>query len=352
MKTDFKITMPIQKSDREGGWYVTGVAAGTEVDSEGWRLTEKCIGKMVDQAQGGSVFARDWHERNSIMSDMGQVQKAWVTPSFELGVEVELDQDHPKAQWLWKQLAKGKQFGLSVMGDVPDTGYKVEKSDTGERVVVIDDVEWEEVSFTTKPIYTPSFGTVLRKAIDEAEAKSVPTGDNTSVDDVTPVTTGEQTTETQAEVAVTPTEAQEPAVTTVEKAVSTETAKDAKGLARLVQYHRQMGQLLSDLGIDVNDPTPAPEAVATPDTTVVEKSTDEASSELLALVKSVVASNDALKAEIETLKDRIPETTAPGVTIRKSEAEEAAEAWAQLRATDPRKALSLALEASRQGTRR
>jgi len=348
MKTDFKITMPIQKSDREDGWYVTGVAAGTEVDSEGWRLTERCIGRMAEQAESKSVYARDWHEKNSIMSDMGTVQKSWVTPSFELGVEVELDRDHPKAQWLWKKLGEGKQFGMSVMGDVPDTGYSIEKSN-GERVVVIDDVEWEEVSFTTKPIYTPSFGTVLRKAIDEAEAKSVPAGDNTSVDDVTPVTTGEETTETTpAEVAVAPTEAQEPEVTTVEKAVSTDTARDAKGLARLVKQYHEMGTLLVDLGIDVSAPEPAQEAA--PDATVVEKSTDESKdeSELLTLVKSMVETQVTLKAEIESLKERIPEHSAPGVTVRKSEQEEAAEAWAQLRANDPRTALNLALQAQRQ----
>lgn len=307
---------------------------------------------MTEQPGSKDIYARDWHEKNSIMSDMGQVRKAWVTPDFELGVEVELDQDHPKAQWLWKQLGRGKQFGLSVMGDVPDTGYRIEKSETGERVVVIDDVEWEEVSFTTKPIYTPSLGTVLRKAIDEAEAKSVPTGDTSSMDE-TPVTTGDQQTETQAEVAVAPTEAQEPVVTAVEKAVSTETAKDAKGLTKLVKQYREMGQLLVDLGIDVNSPEPAPEAASSPDTTVVEKSADDSSSELLALVKSMVETQTSLKAEIESLKERIPETSAPGVTVRKSEAEEAAEAWAQLRATDPRKALSLALEAQRaQGVRR
>jgi hypothetical protein len=343
MKTDFKITMPIRKSDRDGGWYVTGVAAGTEVDSEGWRLTERCIGRMVDQAQGGSVYARDWHENNSIMSDMGTVQKAWVTPSFELGVEVELDQDHPKSQWLWKQLGKGKQFGMSVMGDVPDTGYSIEKSN-GERVVVIDDVEWEEVSFTTKPIYTPSFGTVLRKAIDEAEAKSVSTGDSTSMD-VTPVTTDEQTTETPAEVAAAPAEAQEQTVTTVEKAVSTETARDAKGLAKLVKQYHEMGTLLVDLGIDVNEPATAEEAPST-DTTVVEKSVDEASSELLTLVKSLVEANAGMKAELESLKERIPETQVPGVAIRKSEAEEAIETWNTLRRDNPKEALRLALAAT------
>lgn len=347
MKTDFKITMPIRKSDREDGWYVTGVAAGTEVDSEGWRLTERCIGRMAEQAESKSVYARDWHEKNSIMSDMGTVQKSWVTPSFELGVEVELDQDHPKAQWLWKKLGEGKQFGMSVLGDVPDTGYSIEKS-SGERIVVIDDVEWEEVSFTTKPIYTPSFGTVLRKAIDEAEAKSVPTGDNTSVDDVTPVTTGEETTETPVEVAVAPTEAQEQEVTTVEKAVSTTTTRDAKGLAKLVKQYHEMGTLLVDLGIDVNEPAPAQEAEASTDTTVVEKSTDESKddSELLTLVKSVVETLTAQKAEIESLKERIPETSAPGITVRKSEAEEAIETWNTLRQENPREALRLALAAS------
>jgi hypothetical protein len=351
VKTDFNITIPLQKSDREDGWYVTGIAAGTDVDSEDWKLTENCITKFVQQVGERQVPFKDWHAKNTIMSEMGTVEKAWITPNFEMGVEVALDQDHPGAQWLWKQLSKGKQYGMSVAGDVPESGYRIEKSGTGKRIVVIDEAELEEISCTTKPIYTPSFGTMLRKAIDEAEAKSVPTGDKSSVDE-TPVTTDEQTTETTAVVAATPAEAQEQPVTSVQKAVSTDTVRDAKGLAKLVKQYHEMGTLLVDLGIDVS--APATEEAPSTDTTVVEKSTDESTddSELLALVKSVVETNSALKAEIESLKERIPEVTAPGVTIRKSEAEEAFEAWGNLRRDNPKEALRLALEASHASARR
>jgi hypothetical protein len=350
MTVQFKLTVPLAKSDREDGWFITGVAAGTDVDSEGDRITPNAIAKMAEQINTSPVPFKDWHATNTILSDMGEVCKAWLTDDNALGVEVQLDQKHPAAQYLWGKLDDGKQYGMSIQGDAGKYWYSTEKSANGRAVREIDEVLLNEISATTKPIYTPSFGTVLRKAIDEAEAKSVPTGDKSSVDE-TPVTTGESTAapETTEQVAAAPANAPE-VVAEVAKAVSADTARDAKGLAKLVKFHNEMGTLLTELGIDVTASDPAPAAAPSTDNTAeVAKSTDE---ELLSLVRSQSEVIALLKADLETVKERIPETTGPGVAVRKSESEEALEEWNRIRSEDPARALRLALDARHQGERR
>jgi len=39
MSKDFALTIPFEKSEREDGWYITGIAAGIDVDLQGERLS-------------------------------------------------------------------------------------------------------------------------------------------------------------------------------------------------------------------------------------------------------------------------------------------------------------------------
>lgn len=336
---DFKLTIPLQKSERTDGWYITGVAAGTEVDTEGDVLTPECIQKFVNQINNSPVPFRDWHAKNTILSDMGQVEKAWVLPDFQMGVEVELDQDHPGAQYLWRSLDKGKQYGMSVEGKVHDYEYDTaRKSNTGRFGRDIKDVTLDEISATTKPIYTPSFGTVLRKAIDEAEAESVRKGE-TTVETVTPTADAPET-QTLVEEVATPTTSTETPV--VAKAVNAKAARDA--ITELVKHHQAMNAIIEGLGL--SDGAIATKTDST-ETVETAKSATDPTDTTVSLVKSAINEATAsLRAEIESLRERIPETKGPGVLVSKSEAEEAAEIVAELR-KDPRRALRAGLAAQR-----
>lgn len=341
---DFRLTVPLEKSEREDGWYITGVAAGTEPDLEGDILTQSCIEGFADQINEQPVPFRNWHNTNSITADMGEVTKAWIENGSRLGVEVKLDPDNPDAQYLWKKLDQKKQYGMSVEGGIQEYKYDTARvSKSGRPGRVIEKVFLREISATTKPVYTPSFGTVLKKAIDEAEANSIPQGDTTSMTDV-PLENGAVAAETTNLTPESTAPVNDTVEETVEKAVTADTARDAKKLTKLVKMHHEMAELIADLGLD-GETTPAADSNETVDTA---KSTDEAKSDtdFASLVKSSIEEATAtLRAEIESLKSMIPETQAPGVLISKSEAEEAAEALDEIRKAQPRTALRLALAA-------
>jgi hypothetical protein len=346
MQVDWKLTIPLQKSEREDGWYIRGVAAGTEPDLEGDVLTENCIRSFATQINESPVPFKDWHAQNTIMADMGLVEKAWLESGSQLGVEIRLDEDHPSAQYLWKQLGKGKQYGLSVEGGVTKYEFDTARKSKNGFGRNIDEVTLREVSCTTKPVYTPSFGTVLRKALDEAiEAESVAKGETTSMPEVTPQADPAETTQTPvAGEAVAPTSAPAAEETTaVEKAVVAETAKDAKMVERLVRHLRESDSLLEAMGLKGGEIAAPADSQTTTDTAKSEPAAT--GDDLATVVKSLVETIAAQKAAIEDLKERIPEVTVPGV-VHKSQEEEAAEAIAEMR-KDPRVALRAALAAQR-----
>jgi HAMP domain-containing protein len=343
MSVDFRLTIPLQKSERTDGWYITGIAAGTEPDLEGDVLTDNCIKSFADQINTQPVPFRNWHNVNSITSDMGTVEKAWIENGSQLGVEVRLDEDNPDAQYLWKKLAQGKQYGMSVEGGIQKYEYDTaRKSSIGRQGRNIDGVVLREISATTRPVYTPSFGTVLRKAIDEAEeAKSVAQGDTSAMDPL--VQTGESVeAQTPAQAAAAPASAPEAETPAVEKAVNADTARDAKKLAKVFTLARELNTLVAELTPDAQVET-QPAVSDTP--AEVAKSESGTTSELETLVKSFNETTAALRAEIESLKERIPAVPVPGV-LTKSEQEEQAEAVETLR-QNPQLALRAALAASR-----
>src|SRR5687767_4851249 len=90
MPVDFKLTIPLEKSEREDGWYIRGIAAGSEPDLEGDVLTPNCLTRFASQINESPVPFKDWHATNTILSDMGQVEKAWLESGSQLGVEIRL----------------------------------------------------------------------------------------------------------------------------------------------------------------------------------------------------------------------------------------------------------------------
>ena len=334
----FKFTFPIAKAEeRSGGKYLIGIATGPEIDSEGDRVHPTLIAQWADYINsGGEVIYRDWHNKNSSAADLGQVTKAWVTDDNHMGVEVMIDEDNPTAMYIWKKAKQGKQFGMSVFGNVRRYANEYDPN-LKKAVRTFYDATLEEVSNTTRPIYTPSFGTVLAKAVMDANEGNMSEEVKTTPE-APEVTTQPDTTDTGAATApdtgkapeaapATPQPAPEaaPATTdapeTVEKAVKGENKRDEQAMARIVKNWKALGADLEAAGL-LNET----------EETTVEKSESAASEtattpapEVVQLQKSVTE----LAQVVSALADRIPDGSAPGV-LRKAEEKNAVEEIAEI----------------------
>lgn len=184
---EWRYTFPIQKAEeRDGGLFITGLASGPEVDGQNERMDPAVIYKFADQINNKGVrfkedrlVYRDAHAPDGVLRDLGWVNKAWVNDQTQLGVEVELDVANPAAVFLFKNITeRGKKYGMSVAGDVFAAKDEF-LSEVGKAVRTLKDVVLKEISNTTRPAWTPSFGSVISKALDEAvKADSTPQGEN------------------------------------------------------------------------------------------------------------------------------------------------------------------------------
>jgi len=340
-KFDFDLEMPLEKATTEDGrWILKGVAAGTGIDLQNERLSPELVTKFAAQIAQQPVPFLNWHNKNDALAEMGEVVKAWVTPNFDLGVEVELDQDDYRAQKLWRKLdtvnprtGKPYQYGMSVFGKVHD--YKDEYEKSAGRVRTFYDATLEEVSLTTKPIYTPSFGTVLKKAADAASEGDMSEQDTPNVTDEK--VAEEKSVESAKEAAASGQETSEPEVTTaedkvVEKALSSRTKEDAKKIRELVGMHRKMSSLIAELVLS-DDEGATDTASAESSEKVVTKSEDTqtVASDILEKAASEIA---GLRAEINELRERIPATPAPDVLVKKAEEQEFSELMKSMSPSD------------------
>jgi len=215
----FKYTLPIEKAlTRDGKKYLVGLASGPEVDGDGERVTEEAIWSFAKQINEnpGSVPFRDAHAKDGVFRDLGFVTKAWVTDSGHLGVEVELEEENPAAEWLHKQITKGKQFGFSVAGKVLDWAFEF-APEIGKSVRTFKNVVISEVSSTTRPAWTHSLGTVIAKAIQDAENSESDAAVGENVEDE--LQTEQETTEAPA--------VDENTEAAADEAVTEETAEEA-----------------------------------------------------------------------------------------------------------------------------
>ena len=313
---EFKVTMPIQKSDADDGrWVIKGIAAGAGfVDKAGDELLPQAIESLAAQINESPVPFRDWHKTNSISADMGYVVKAMVTPDWQLEVEVELDQDNNDAQYLWKKLEKGKKYGMSVRGN--SERPIIEKGD-GRYISKHHTIHLSEISATTEPFFTKSLGTVIRKAIDDA-MPSLATGENTIMAD----------SKIEGETPV----AQESSAPENDTA-ATEASPSEQLVKSLMADEEFVGLIKSTVSDTVSEAMKAaqPEETTTEDNTEIEKSeeTEEAQTEetpaasesdVAEIVKSAVEEvSKAFAAQIEELANRIPDTSAPAVLVKSEE---------------------------------
>lgn len=192
--TNWRITFPIEKAEqRDDGYFIIGLASGPEIDATDERMDQNLVYRYADQinASGGlSLDAhlpyRDAHAPDGVMRDLGWLTSSWINDDQRLAVEVKLDEENPAAMYLFRQLKRGKKYGMSVAGKVLD--YVDEwVTDVGKTIRTYKDVILTEISNTTRPAWTPSFGSVLAKAISDDGEPVVATGSDTPAEtDVTP----------------------------------------------------------------------------------------------------------------------------------------------------------------------
>lgn len=375
MTATFKYTFPITKSEqRADGKYIVGYASGPEVDSEGERMAPEAIERFAAQINSpdGQLVYRDAHAPDGVLRDLGTIAKAWVNEHFHLGVEVKLDDDNPASNYLWKQLNKGKQYGMSVSGRVLDYGYETVEGFT-HPVRTYKNVVLDEISNTTRPAWYPSFGTVLSKSIKEDAASAAEsTGDSlldnedlldTTVEDATkssePVEAAEETTEKAADEAV---EAVEDGVAPeTDKSDEDESAEDSdvdkagRSISttngkKLLALYNEMTSTLTDLGLlgdESSEKSDSMDEEATLDKSA-EATADDGLAALMAQVEALTKANAEQAARIAEL-EKAPRTPVPAVITdetRKSQDEALADI---LNKADPSDRLRIAFALQTQG---
>jgi hypothetical protein len=329
----FKYTIPVEKAfvGEDGGMRLIGAATGPEVDLEYQRVHPKLIDKWISQINSGAmeVIYDDWHKKDqdSITADLGRVEKAHKDEKGHMWVTILLDEDNPVSQYIHKAARKGKQYGMSIAGDATDW---VDEVIDGHRVRTITDGILERIAHTTRPIWTPSFGTVISKAIDAAQSGSAngetqvaeettvstqPVENTTETTEVTETTTAttDSGAATNPDSGKAPEESGANTETPVEKAVSADTKRDQKKLDKIVKLVGQLNGALAEIGlsgVEVETSTnDEPEKVAKAGT--VEDESEKA--DVAELTKIVKAQSE----QIAALMDRVSDGSAPGA-LKKS----------------------------------
>ena len=288
MTAEFKYTISIEKAEQtDDGLFIEGVASGLGVDSQGHEMDPVAIERFAAQieerlAAGDPVPYLDWH-KESVLSELGHVVKATIDPDWNLRVRVKLDEANEAARYLHQKIQQGKKFGMSVAGRATKFAKRYDPQQQ-KNVIRFFDITLKEVSNTTKPIWTPSFGTVLAKSvIDEAGAESVDNGGDTpemSMNDTTELQPGateapvdETTPEASAEGSADTTAEAESVEVPVEKAG----AKHSKASkAKFLAMYQEMGDLLRAEGIlDSEESEDGVEKAESDDAGVVEPETTE-----------------------------------------------------------------------------
>ena len=138
----FAVTLPLIKAwtDEKGQMWVEGVASSTSLDRQRERMTKNAIAKMQ---QFAGIDLLPSHGAGPL-EELGTVKECWVdNDSFR--VRAQLEEMSPRAVRLFKRLAEGRQYGLSVGGRVTEAYWDFDQ-EAGERVKYIDDVVLDHVA--------------------------------------------------------------------------------------------------------------------------------------------------------------------------------------------------------------
>jgi len=141
-ESKFAVTLPLVKvwQDDEGQRWVEGVASSTSLDRQHERMTKNAIAKM-QQYQGIDLLPS--HQAGPL-EELGTVEECWAdNDSFRL--KARLDETSPQAMRLFKHLAEGRQYSLSVGGRVTGAYWDFDP-EAGARIRHIDDVVLDHVA--------------------------------------------------------------------------------------------------------------------------------------------------------------------------------------------------------------
>ena len=141
-ESKFAVTLPLVKAwqDDEGQMWVEGVASSTSLDRQRERMTRKAIAKM-QQYQGIDLLPS--HHAGPL-EELGTVEECWAdNDSFRL--KARLDESSPQAMRLFKRLAEGRQYSLSVGGRVTKAYWDFDP-EAAARIRHIDDVVLDHVA--------------------------------------------------------------------------------------------------------------------------------------------------------------------------------------------------------------
>jgi hypothetical protein len=165
---EFKKVIPITKAsmDDTGDLFIEGKSSGPEIDLDKQFMTPECIEDMAKQVNETTVpFGYyDEHNKRGILSELGEVVEADVTPEYHMKTKVRLDKDNPAAVTLWKKVDKGKQYGMSIAGHVVKP---VKKVINGVLFQGFNRIRLDHIANTTKPSWAPSLGTLVAKSLEQ-----------------------------------------------------------------------------------------------------------------------------------------------------------------------------------------
>lgn len=336
----FKYTIPVTKSNAdEDGLYIYGEASGPEVDVQDERFSEDAINSFADQireraSSGDPIPYLDEHEKDGgrgVLKHLGDLVDGGITNQGHLWVKVRLFEDNPAATFLYRSIQQGKKFGMSVSGDVLSFSDEIVKS-AGKRVRTFKSMILKHIANTTKPVWTPSFGTVLNRAVEKALSEGENMAEEIVVES-TKVEATPATDETKTDVvaqAVTETVAQ-----------PDEAANDINGkLDKIASAVLALAELVKPKELATETPEPATDKSEPVDSTstavTVEKSADEKLADLAAELENS-------KKEIEALKNA---SISPRPPVVKAQAEEFS---SLIKSMEPSERLRLALQAKHEG---
>ncbi len=141
-ESKFAVTLPLVKAwqDDAGQMWVEGVASSTSLDRQRERMTRNAIAKM-QQYQGIDLLPS--HNAGPL-EELGTIEECWAdNDSFRL--KARLDETSPQAMRLFKRLAEGRQYSLSVGGRVTKAYWDFD-AEARARIRHIDDVVLDHVA--------------------------------------------------------------------------------------------------------------------------------------------------------------------------------------------------------------
>jgi phage head maturation protease len=304
----FKYTVPISKAEADDdGLYITGEASGPEIDIQDERIAPEAIKAFANQikeraASGDPIPYLDEHDKSTsgrgVLRHLGDLVDGEITDNNHLRVKVRLNEDNPAATFLYRQIVAGKKFGMSINGDVLEFADELVKS-IGRKIRTFKSVILTHVANTTRPVWTPSLGTVLNRAVEKALADEG-NGEEMAEETVVESTAVEEATTTE-------TPAVEETTTVEATAVEAETETETPAAPATTPVETKLDALISafaTLAEALKPATPAAEVARSEDETPEPVVSKSESDDRFA----------ALEAELAELKERSATPTPPLVT--------------------------------------